>query len=82
MKQHQLKMKHTIAVVVFIILILSYFKSGLCGSLQPENTTKKKLIVKGDQYYPPFEFLNEKGEPDGFNVALFKIIAADLQLDY
>jgi len=75
-------MKHTIVVVVFTVLILSFFQSGLCGSLQPENTTKKKLIVKGDQYYPPFEFLNEKGEPDGFNVALFKIIAADLHLDY
>lgn len=75
-------MRQTIVKIVFTILILSFFQSGFCDSLQLKNTTKKKLIVKGDQYYPPFEFLNETGEPDGFNVALFKIIAADLRLDY
>lgn len=75
-------MRHTIVKTLLTVLILSFLQPGFCGSLQPKNTAKKKLIVKGDQYYPPFEFLNGKGEPDGFNVALFKIIAADLQLDY
>ncbi len=40
------------------------------------------IRVKGDHYYPPFEFINEKGEPDGFNVELFKKIASDLNLKY
>jgi PAS domain S-box-containing protein len=40
------------------------------------------IRVKGDHFYPPFEFINEKGEPDGFNVELFKKIASDLNLNY
>ncbi|MDP3461795.1 MAG: PAS domain S-box protein [Bacteroidales bacterium] len=40
------------------------------------------LHVRGDQYYPPYEFLNDKGEPDGFNVELFRLIAEQLGLKY
>lgn len=43
---------------------------------------RKKIIVKGDHFYPPYEFINDKGEPDGFNVALFKELAKELNLDY
>lgn len=40
------------------------------------------IIVKGDRYYPPFEFINEEGNPDGFNVELFHALADELGLDY
>lgn len=43
---------------------------------------RKKIIVKGDQFYPPYEFINENGEPDGFNVELFQELAKELKLDY
>lgn len=43
---------------------------------------ERHLIVKGDQYYPPFEFINQNGEPDGFNVELFKAMAEMLGLKY
>ncbi len=36
------------------------------------------ILVKGDWYYPPYEFLDENGKPAGFNVELFKAIAEDL----
>ncbi|MBZ0242697.1 MAG: transporter substrate-binding domain-containing protein, partial [Bacteroidales bacterium] len=68
--------------IILFALSFTVYKSVICDSLYPQNRPHKKLIVRGDQHYPPFEFLNEKAEPDGFNVALFKIIAADLQLDY
>jgi PAS domain S-box-containing protein len=42
----------------------------------------RHFIVKGDQYYPPYEFINGKGEPDGFNVELFSMIANDLGISY
>jgi two-component system, sensor histidine kinase and response regulator len=41
----------------------------------------RKIVVKGDKHYPPYEFLNSKGEPDGFNVELFRAIADELNLD-
>jgi PAS domain S-box-containing protein len=43
---------------------------------------RKKIIVKGDQFYPPYEFINDEGKPDGFNVELFKELAKELNLDY
>jgi PAS domain S-box-containing protein len=50
--------------------------------LMAADKTDQPIKVKGDQYYPPFEFVNDKGEPDGFNVELFKKIAEDLSLEY
>ncbi len=33
------------------------------------------IIVGGDHYYPPYEFLDEQGEPSGYNVELTRAIA-------
>lgn len=43
---------------------------------------KSPLIIKGDHFYPPYEFINDKGEPDGFNVELMRALAKELNLDY
>ena len=40
------------------------------------------LIARGDNNFPPFEFLNEKGEPDGFNVDFFKALMEYTGLEY
>lgn len=40
------------------------------------------IKVKGDHYYPPFEFINEYGKPDGFNIELFRELAKELSLNY
>ncbi len=37
--------------------------------------TKEVLVVGGDAYYPPFEYLDENGIPSGFNVELMKLVA-------
>jgi PAS domain S-box-containing protein len=55
------------------------------SNAQPANTSgniKRTIIVKGDHSYPPYEFINEKGEPDGFNVELFREIAKELGITY
>jgi two-component system, NtrC family, sensor kinase len=33
------------------------------------------IIVSGDRNYPPYEFINEDGEPDGYNTELTRAIA-------
>ncbi|TVR05093.1 MAG: response regulator [Spirochaetaceae bacterium] len=38
------------------------------------------LLVGGDHAYPPFEFLNDHGEPDGFNIELVRRIAEIMDL--
>lgn len=34
----------------------------------------KVIVVGGDHYYPPHEFINEAGQPDGYNVELTRAI--------
>lgn len=40
------------------------------------------IKVKGDLYYPPFEFINDQGMPDGFNIELFRELAKELNLNF
>jgi two-component system sensor histidine kinase EvgS len=40
----------------------------------------RPTIVGGDQNFPPFEFLDEHGEPTGYNVDLVKAIASATNL--
>lgn len=39
------------------------------------------LTARGDWGYPPFEYLNESGEPEGFNIDIFKRISKIMDLD-
>ncbi|MBE0585810.1 MAG: transporter substrate-binding domain-containing protein, partial [Desulfofustis sp.] len=39
------------------------------------------IIIGGDHNYPPYEFLDEKGQPAGYNVELSRAIAEALGLD-
>ncbi|WP_220270809.1 transporter substrate-binding domain-containing protein [Marinilabilia salmonicolor] len=39
------------------------------------------IHVIGDHNYAPYEFLNEKGEPDGFTVAIIKAVAKVMKLN-
>ncbi len=41
-----------------------------------------KIMIMGDSKYPPYEFINENGDPDGFNIDLIKAIMHELQLSY
>lgn len=39
------------------------------------------LRARGDWGYPPFEFINEQGEPDGFNIEILRRIAELMNLN-
>jgi len=40
-----------------------------------------RLIVGGDDNYPPYEFLNDRGQPDGFNVDLMRAVGDVMGLE-
>ena len=46
-------------------------------TLQPADIVeaKRTLIARGDFNYPPFEYLDDNGEPQGFNVDIIKAVA-------
>ncbi|WDP90105.1 MAG: transporter substrate-binding domain-containing protein [Desulfobacter sp.] len=39
------------------------------------------LLVKGDYKYPPYEFLDENGQPSGFNVDITRAVAREMGMD-
>lgn len=43
--------------------------------------TERVIIVGGDHHYPPYEFINADGEPDGYNTELTLAIAEVMGID-
>lgn len=68
-------------IVIFLLLVFCRQDSFAVDTISGY-TANQTIIVKGDHYYPPYEFINEKGQPDGFNVELFREIAKELEIDY
>lgn len=50
------------------------------GPLQLAGRSLDRIIVGGDSEYPPYEYLDENGEPAGFTVELTQAIAEELGL--
>ncbi len=48
--------------------------------LESVNRKSKRIIVGGDFNFPPYEFLDENGNPSGFNVDLMHAIAEELNI--
>ena len=42
----------------------------------------KQLVIKGDRAFPPYEFINEQGKPDGFNVELIHAVMKKVGIPY
>lgn len=62
---------------IYIIIFLSF----LCA-VQGIAVENQKLIIRGDNSFPPYEFVNDKGEMDGFNVDLTHAVMEELKLPY
>lgn len=51
------------------------------GPIELHQKGRRRIVVGGDNAYPPFEFLDKNGEPAGFNVELTRAIARQMGLD-
>ena len=58
---------------IFSLLVASFLRTMPAYGSNP-------LRVKGDQNYPPYEFLNDQNQPDGFNVDIIKAVAEKMGL--
>ncbi len=72
----------TLQCVVFLaaLLLSSLLISFPSFALTPVESSKT-YIVGGDYYYPPYEFLDEEGNPTGYNVELTRAIAEVMGLN-
>lgn len=51
------------------------------GPIEATEATKSRIVIGGDADYPPYEFLDENGQPAGYNVELTRAIARQAGLD-
>ena len=72
---------------IFVSLILGGLLSlCLAASVQArcpnasQTNSDSIIVIGGDYNYPPFEYLNAKGEPDGFNVDVVRAVAKEMGL--
>ena len=71
--------RHCLVLSLFLMLSTSLTAAYYDGD---KSIDDKVFIIKGDNNYPPHEFINDKGEPDGFNVELFRLIAKEMGISY
>ena len=58
---------------VFVLLLALGLASG--ASAQPQTGSRPRLIYGGDDDFPPYEYLDARGRPQGFNVRLVSLLA-------
>ena len=71
-------------------IIISIITCLLCsGSLLPakaqfarEYTKENPLIIVSDWEFPPYEFRNDNGEPDGYNVEILNLVLDKLNIPH
>lgn len=68
-------MKKFVALMAGAVLCLSVLAG--CGAEKEDN----KLVVGTNAEFPPFEFIGDDGQPDGFDVALIKAIGEKMGME-
>lgn len=71
-------MKKLLALVFTAVLSMTMLTA--CGS-QSGTIEEGALIVGTNAEFPPFEYIGDNGEPDGFDIALIKAIGEKLGLE-
>lgn len=63
------------------VLFLFFFCTFLTPnySIAAGRVPKEGLIIVGNKNYPPFEYINDKGEPEGFNIDLINALMEELK---
>ena len=75
--------KYLLPVIIIAVAVLAALFAG-CTGTPPDDVPdpdRTYWIVGIDESYPPYTYLDEKGEPQGFDVELMKWIANDQGLD-
>lgn len=68
--------------VVAVVCLVVIASPGWAQSRSVEGaSTRAPIIVGGDHYHPPYEFLDQDGQPAGYNVELTRAIAEVMGLE-
>ncbi len=71
-------MKRRIQIVSIIMVILFWSIPANSVTIEHAYANQPTIVIGDDINYPPYSFINEHGEPDGFNVELAKAVALEM----
>ena len=76
-------MTNKIIISVITAVVLAFCHVGKARALYlREYTEERPLIIVSDWEFPPYEFRNDRGEPDGYNVAVLNKILNYLNIPH
>lgn len=64
-----------------ILLVLLTYVTGSVAFIESPNYSNKSIVVAGDNYFPPFEYVDTNGVYKGFNIDIMHAIAIEMGLD-
>lgn len=71
-------MKKRVRLVLSLLVLCMLFSLTGCGKTE---STNKTLLVGTNAEFPPFEYIDNDGNPDGFDIALIKAIGEEMGYD-
>lgn len=76
-------MTRCLSIITWLVLILSVDSAAVAQEQKPplQNDYDRVIVVGGDHNYPPYEFINKDGKPDGYNTELTLAIAKVMGLN-
>jgi len=75
MQRAHLSKKYQRNTAILVIVFLLVFSALVAiAHAQESVTSRRPLVVGGDKNYPPYEYLDENGQPAGFDVDLSKAV--------
>lgn len=69
-------------LIAWVMFMLSVTSAIGVVAQQTHLEKQDKIIVVGDWLFPPYEFLNAQGQPDGFIIDLLEEVMKDQNLEY
>lgn len=73
-----MRKKHILrSSLILLLMFLCVFISG-CSKKEENNNISKTIVVGTNAQFPPFEYINDNGDVDGFDIALIKEIANEI----
>ncbi len=66
---------------VFLLFILALPIQARPQPVSPANQSDSIIMFGGDFQYPPFEYLNAEGKPEGFNIDIARAVAKEMGLN-
>ena len=68
-------------ILVMLILLHGFLRTATAQQIH-EYTEDQPLVIVSDWEFPPYEFSNDKGEPDGYNIEVLNIILNRLHIPH